>query len=397
MHRPTHSRRLTSVAATGVAIALVAAGCSSSSSTNSSASPSSSASASASAVTLTPAVKAQLQAVLDATRTQFGFPGVQAGVWTDGEQWVGTSGTVGAGQTPAPTPADHTRIGSITKTMTATVVLQLIDEGKLSFDDVVDKYVPGMPNGSKATLRNLLEMTSGIPTYTAGTTVVNQYAAKPTTVFTPQQLVDSVKKMPAMFTPGTQMFYSNTNYVLLGMIIEKVTGQQIGPVFKARILDPLKMSQTSVPGTSSAIPTPYLSGTSTQTNPEGTVKNATNWSPTLAFTAGEVISTLDDLRIWGIALGTGRGILNAATQKLRVDSVKTTVPPNTADRSYGLGIVNTGGWLGHTGEIPGYNTTVQYYPDTHTTIVVMVNSDIMQGNAAPAVTTFEGLAKVMTP
>ncbi|MEI6621621.1 MAG: serine hydrolase domain-containing protein [Actinomycetes bacterium] len=346
---------------------------------------------------LTPAVQAQLQAVLDATRTQFGFPGVQAGVWTDGGQWVGTSGTAGPGQSQAPTPADHTRIGSITKTMTATVVLQLIDEGKVSFDDVVDKYVPGMPNGSTATLRNLLEMTSGIPTYTDGTTVVNQYAAKPTTAFTPQQLVDSVKKLPPMFAPGTQMFYSNTNYVLLGMIIEKVTGQQIAPVFKARILDPLRMGQTSVPGSSSAIPTPYLSGASTQTNPEGTLKNATNWSPTLAFTAGEVISTLDDLHTWGVALGTGRGILSAATEKLRLDSVKTTVPPNTAERSYGLGIVNTAGWLGHTGEIPGYNTTVQYYPDTHTTIVVMVNSDVMVGKAAPAVTAFEGLAKVMTP
>lgn len=398
-------RTLSAVATVGMAVVLASAGCSSSTSDSSTGSASASASetasggSSGSAGAIDPASAAQLQQVIDDVRVQFKAPGVQAGVWTGDGEWIGSSGVAEVDTTQPVTPADHSRIGSITKTMTATVILQLIDEGKIAFDDVIDTYVPGMPNGSTATIKNLLEMQTGIPTYTDGTPVVDQYAADPTTAFTPQQLVDSVKDKPAMFAPGTQFFYSNTNYVLLGMVIEKVTGKTIADNFGERLLTPLGMTQTSVPGTSTVLPEPFLSGVSTQTNPEGTIKDATNWNPSLAFTAGEVISTLDDLHKWGVALGTGEGILTPATQQLRVDSVKTTVPPNSPERSYGMGIVNTAGWLGHTGEIPGYNTVVNHDPATGTTIVVMVNSDITGGTeakpVAPAVAAFEGLAEVM--
>ncbi len=394
----TNAGTLVATAGLGLSLALIATGCSSSSSD--APSPSPSPSVSATTVALSPDVKVELQQALEQVRKDFNTPGIQAGVWTDDGQWVGSSGVAKQGTDQPVTPADHTRIGSITKTMTATVILQLIDEGKLSFDDVLDKYVPGMPNGDTATIKNLIEMQSGIPAYTGDTTVLNKYVADPTQAFTPQELVDSVKKQPAMFAPGEQFFYSNTNFVLLGMVIEKVTGKSISDNFEGRLLNPLKMTETSVPGTSTDLPDPFLSGISEQTDPVGTVKNATNWNPSFAFTAGEVISTLDDLHKWGVALGTGEGILPAETQQMRVESVNTTVPPNTPQRSYGMGIVNTAGWLGHTGEIPGYNTVVNYQPQSRTTIVIMVNSDITNGPAtqpiAPAVTAFENLAQIMT-
>ena len=395
-----------SAASLALVTALVISGCSASvnvSPTNGSVSTSSSSSASGSATSavLTPAVQANLQKVLDDMRVKFKAPGLQAGVWTDNEQWVGTSGVAKAGTTAPITPADHTRIGSVTKTMTATVILQLIDEGKLSMGDVIDKYVPGMPNGSTATIKNLLEMQSGIPTYTAEPSILNQYDADPTTAFTPQQLIDSVKKSPPMFAPGTSMFYSNTNYVLLGMVIEKVTGKSIAQNFQDRLFTPLGMTHTTLPGTSTALPDPYLSGISTQTNPENTVKNATNWNPSLAYTAGEAISTLDDLHKWGVALGTGQGILPPATQQMRAESVKEVVGigPNAPTYAYGMGVVNLNGWLGHTGEIPGYNTIVNYDPATHTTVVVLVNSDLTidakPKPLAPAVSAFQGISQVL--
>ena len=390
------SRSLALTAVVGFTVVVAASGCSSNSSgSGTSASPS------ASAVSLTPEVQAKLQKVIDDVRVQFKAPGLQAGVWTDNGQWVGTSGVAKVGTSQAITPADHSRVGSITKTMTGTVILQLIDEGKLLFDDVIEKYVPGMPNGSTATIKNLIEMQSGIPTYTANTSVVNKYSAAPTTAFTQQELVNSVKKSPPMFAPGAQFFYSNTNFVLLGMVIEKVTGKSVSDNFNDRLFKPLGMNATSAPGTSTSLPEPFLSGITEQGDPLGKIKNATNWNPSFAFTAGEVISTLDDLHKWGVALGTGAGILNDETQKMRLESVKTTVPPNTAQRSYGMGIVNTAGWFGHTGEIPGYNTVLNYKPDIRTTIVVMVNSDLTQGTGptqlAPAVVGFEGLAGIMTP
>ena len=341
-----------------------------------------------------------MQAALDGIVAKFNAPGIQAGVWTDDGQWVGTAGVAEKGTSRQITPADHTRIGSITKTMTATVILQLIEEGKISFDDLIDTYVPRMPNGDTVTIKNLLEMQSGIPPYTLPTTsVVKMYSSDPTQPFTAQELVNSVKKMPPMFKPGTEFFYSNTNYILLGMVIEKVTGQSIEENFQQRLLAPLGMDQTSVPGTSTDLPEPYLSGISEQADPQGKVKNATNWNPSFALTAGEVISTLDDLHTWGVALGTGEGILTPETQQMRMESLNQTVPPNTADRSYGMGIANGNGWLGHTGAIPGYNTVVYYQPDSRTTIVAMVNSDIPNGTKknqiAPASEAFQGLSQVV--
>jgi D-alanyl-D-alanine carboxypeptidase len=102
---------------------------------------------------------------LDDTRAQGGFPGVIAGVWTANDTWIGTSGTAGQGKNSAPTPTDHIRIGSLTKTVTATVVLQLYESGQVSLADTIGKYVSGMPNGDTATLRQLANMTSGIPSY----------------------------------------------------------------------------------------------------------------------------------------------------------------------------------------------------------------------------------------
>ncbi|MFA7266524.1 MAG: serine hydrolase domain-containing protein [Candidatus Nanopelagicales bacterium] len=381
---PSRARVRVGLVAIAASAVLVAAGCSSQS-----AEPSSQESLDAS-------TSSALDSALKSSQQQLGFPGVIAGVWVGDQQWVGTLGTAEKGTETALTTDDHTRIGSITKTFTGTVVLQLVESGKLSLDTVIEEYVPGMPNGKKATIRNLLEMQSGIPTYTMNTTVVNEWAATPTQVFTPQQLVDSVKAEKPDFAPGTQMEYSNTNFVLLGMVITKVTGKSVSDVFQEQILTPLKLDQTSVPGDSAAIPSPWLSGISTQANPLGVEKNATTWTPTFASTAGDMISTLDNLHRWSVALATGEGILKPETQQMRLDALKTTVKPNSATRSYGMGMVNTDGWIGHVGDIPGYNTVINYDPTTRTTIVVMVNSDIEANGMAPAVGVFQSLAEVMS-
>ena len=341
-------------------------------------------------------MQSSFQQVLDETRAAQGFPGVQAGVWMPDGEWIGTSGTAGAGQSTPITPADHTRIGSITKTFTVTALLQLAEKGSLSLDDPIGKYVPGMPNGDTATLGNLATMTSGIPSYTFNETFTDSYFANPAQVWQPQQLVDVVKGQPANFAPGTKFEYSNTNTVLLGMVIEQVTGKPVEEVFSTQIFTPLGLSSTSFPAASPDLPTPYLSGITEQGQPDGQTADATNWNPSWAFTAGEMISALEDLRVWSKALATGEGILNPQTAQLRLDSLQPTVEPNTAERSYGMGFGQINGWIGHTGELPGYNTAVYYNPKLQTSIVVMVNSDIPTSsgeNPAPTVTT--GLMKVI--
>jgi D-alanyl-D-alanine carboxypeptidase len=210
-------------------------------------------------------------------------------------------------------------------------------------------------------------------------------------------LVDVVKGSPPMFPAGEQMYYSNTNTVALGMVIEKVTGEPIGEVLTNRILQPLGLTQTSWPGESHELPQPSLSGVTEQGEPEGMIKDATKWNPSWAFTAGEMVSTLDDLHTWGRSLGTGEGIMDSKTQELRLQPLddNASIPPNKTEPAYGIGFGRENGWIGHTGELTGYNTSVQCNPDTSTTVVVMVNSDIPLDDENPAPTVMKQLQIVL--
>ena len=356
--------RLLSVIATVTAVSLVAAGCSQTEEPAPSTSP-----------TIEASEAEAFQGVLDDSRAAAGFPGVIAQVATPAGTWTGTSGTAGAGRSEPPTSSDLTRIGSLTKTMTATVLLQLVEEGTLSLDETIGTYVPGVPNGDNATLLQLADMTSGIPSYTASDAVVSKYFADPEYAWSPQELVDAVKPLPADFAPGEGWAYSNTNYVLLGMVIEQVLDQPIDAVFDERLFEPLGMSDTSFPGGSTEIGDPHLDGSTDQNQPPGQSVDSTNWNPSFAFTAGAVISTLDDLTKWAHALFTGEGVLDAATQQLRRDSIIHDIPPMTATVGDGIGIGDRNGWWGHDGDIPGYNSNLSHNYDLDTTVIVLTNSD----------------------
>lgn len=327
-----------------------------------------------------------LQQVLISAQDDLGFPGVIAGVWSPSGEWVGTAGTTGADTQAAPTPSDHTRIGSVTKTFTVTALLQQVERGTMSLADPIEKYVPGLPNGRTATLRDLAQMTSGIPSYTQNRAWGTAYFADTASTYTAQQLVDYVKGKKPMFPAGKKFYYSNTNTVALGMAIAQATGKPLETVLADDILGPLGLTGTSWPGQSAELPQPYLSGVTEQGLPVGTEKDATMWNPSWGNAAGEMISTLDDLHTWGTALGTGKGILEPSTQKLRLRALRQNlaIPGNSRKLVYGLGMGRMDGWLGHTGELPGYNTSVLYDPKSETTAVVMVNSDIPADGKNPA-------------
>lgn len=334
-----------------------------------------------------------LQAVLDDTRELAGFPGTIARVITPEGTWTGTSGTAGPDTGAAPTATDHTRIGSVTKTLTGTILLQLVEEGLISLDDPVSQYVPDAPNGT-ATIRQLADMTSGIPSYSLDQNWQDQYFGDPYTFYTPQQILDITNTLPPAFAPGEGWQYSNTNYVILGMIFEQLTGQPIEEVFQQRIFDPLGMDSSFFPedvaqGMPATLPSPHLVGITDQGQADGTTAVATDWNPSYMYTAGEVVSTMDDLEKWAHALFTGEGVLSPEMQQLRRDSILTSPPPNNESSGYGIGIGNRNGWWGHTGEIPGYNTALFHNYDSDTTIIVIVNSDAGLpedgGNPAPAI------------
>ncbi len=318
---------------------------------------------------------ATLDAAAQSSFAQASAPGAIVGVRSPQGTWIKAYGVADPATGAAMTQDMHTRIGSVTKTFTGTMIMQLAEQGKLSLDDPISTYVSGVPNGDRVTLRMLADMTSGVASYTRSAAFTDVFFSKPETVWTPDQLVEiGVAGSPA-FEPGAQFDYSNTNTVLLGLVIEKVTGQPVETALQQMILDPLGLTNTSWPGDSTDIPEPYPQGftlqgnTATPDNPT----NATHWNPSWGWTAGELISGMNDLLVYDRALGTGQGLLDTPSQIERLTSF-----PGPA--GYGIGIGCVDGWVGHTGELPGYNTALYYDTTSDTSVVVQTNSDIASGN-----------------
>ncbi|RXZ71924.1 class A beta-lactamase-related serine hydrolase [Agromyces albus] len=234
----------------------------------------------------------------------------------------------------------------------------------------------GVPNGDKVTIRMLTDMTSGVASYTFDEAWLDTYLTEPTTVWTPDELLEAGLGQPPNFEPGERFEYSNTNTVLLGKVIEEVTGRPFTEVLDQQILEPLQLTHTSFPA-GDEIPDPHPRGFTLQGTPDDSFEplDATDWSPTFGWTAGQMISTVDDLLVWGRALGTGQGILDTEESVIRL----TSFP---GELGYGLAMGCVDGWVGHTGELPGFNTSVFYDTTSDTTVITTVNSDVPTGDCA---------------
>lgn len=339
------------------------------------------------------AKRQQIDAVVNRAFAASEVPGVVVGIWIPGQgTYVAAKGFADLRSRQPMRSSYYFRIGSITKTFTVTALLILADEKRLGLDDPVSKYVDFVPAGDRITLRMLANMTSGLHSYTEDDAWIRSMLGNPNRVWTPRELVDVGLKSPPDFAPGTGFHYSNTNTVLLGVILEKVSGQRIQDLFAQKLYTPLRLRHTVWP-TSGQMPSPHASGYTEQTL-DNTRANATERNPSWAFTAGELISTMADLRTWVTSYATG-SLVSPEMQKERLTWV--TLPPNTPLRRYGLGIGEDHGWLGHTGELPGYNTAAYYLPANKAVVVVMVNSDIPAGKANPAPAIFKAIAALLTP
>jgi D-alanyl-D-alanine carboxypeptidase len=320
------------------------------------------------------------------------IPGAIVGVWGPDGSFVRAFGVADT-TTNAPMKTDfYSRIGSETKTFTVTAVLQLADEGKLGLDDPIGKFVGGVPQGDKITLRQLARMQSGLFNYSASPAFQKAMFADPRTPFTPQELLEFAFAQPNQFPPGESFEYCNTNTVLLGLVVAKISGQPLHDYVRDHILTPLNMADTSFP-TTNAFPKPHAQGYTVQTA-DGKRTTATDWDPSWAWAAGAMISTLDDLHIWAPALATGR-LLTPQMQAQRLETVGSPgMPP---DDGYGLGIFNLGGWIGHNGSLPGYQTVAVYLPQKQTTMVILLNTDIENHGNEPGTTVATAITKVLTP
>lgn len=284
---------------------------------------------------------------------------------------------------------DKIRIGSITKTFTATVILQLIQEGKFKLDDSLSKFFPEYPNSENIKIRQILDMTSGIPDFLADTSILNKFFYDRTAKLTEKEIFDATIKLGPAFPPGTSWQYSNGNYNILGMIIEKVTGKKVGDEITDRIIKPLGLVNTEYP-VEDFMTGEYCHGYMKDTI-TGELTDVTIIDPSITGAAGCMTSNFTDLKIYGLALAKGT-MLNKEMQEQRLKFVKTGIVDFA---TYGLGIFDLGGFIGHNGGITGFNTMMCYNPDLDALFLVSVNEFGPKGGAVDKI--FTELAKIVYP
>ncbi|MET7974192.1 serine hydrolase domain-containing protein [Streptomyces mirabilis] len=287
-----------------------------------------------------------------------GVPAALASVKVRGGRTRAYTAGVGDLATGAKVPRDgQVRVGSNTKTFTAVVVLQLVGEGKIGLDAPVDAYLRGLVRGDgidgrQITVRQLLQHTSGLPNY-------SKYLSDDIRYYDPRELLDLALQHKADFAPGTNWAYSNTNYLVAGLIVQKVTGRSLAEEIDQRVIQRIGLRHTYFPAQGEEMirerhPRGYY-----QDSAGAPLVDATEWDPSWAWAAGQMVSTNSDLNRFFSALLAGRLL-----PKAQLEQMRTTVPasyPFPAGARYGLGLVSTplscgGVYWGHGGSMTGYET-----------------------------------------
>ncbi len=335
-----------------------------------------------------------LQTMVDVTARELMLPGAVVLLRTPQGDFTAAYGTTQLGTTNRPGAGTYFRIASNTKTMAAAVIVQLAQEGKLKFSDPISKYVAGVPNGENITIAELLDMRSGLYNYTDSPEVAAIIDHDMSKAWTPAELLAIAFARPPNFAPDAKYEYSNTNYVLLGLVIEKVDRKALAAAMQERLFGPLGLRHTALPPSNVAtLPEPYshgylygsssvaLSGTPPYSPAiqaaarAGTLQpnDYTNLNPSFAAAAGGVVSNADDLATWIEALVSGR-VLDPEYQQRWLASLRPVDPGKPGGQQYGYGISQlrwgSNAVYFHGGETPGYNSFIGYDPTNKITLIV---------------------------
>ena len=309
-----------------------------------------------------------------------GYPAALAAVSDSKGESAGVAvgkGSLETGQAP---PMDgEVRIGSNTKTFVAVVVMQMVQEGKVGLDEPIETYLPGLIkgegiDGSKITVRQLLQHTSGLPEYTDTTPGRSDIFQIKDHYIPPRDLLDTALGKPAAFEPGTQWAYTNTNYLVLGMLVERVSQRPVGEQIDQRIVKKLGLSHTYFPAPGDR----SIKGTHPQgyhLSAGGKLEDITEMDPAWAWAAGAMVSTPSELNTFFQAVFDGRLLTQASIDEMKNGAVDASsyLGPGTV---YGLGLIGTplscgGTSWGHGGSIHGYQTDNAVGPDgTAVTVAV---------------------------
>jgi D-alanyl-D-alanine carboxypeptidase len=335
---------------------------------------------------------ALFQVELDALRQEYGFPGATAAfVLSDGTAGVVATGLSDVEAGVRMSPSSRMLAASIGKTFVSATALALSQEGRLDIDERIslwlgdEPWFARLPNHELITIRHLLTHSAGIPNHVDEPAFAAAFAeswAKPGTPVSHEMLIEFVLDRPALFAPGEGWSYSDTGYIVVGLVIEKVTGRSYYKEVNERFLEPLDLSLTSpsdrhdLPGLAAG----YMSAENKFGLPSKTtvVDGRMAWNPAIEWTGGGLVSNSLDIAKWAKALFEGRAMEGPYLEDLlRAVPISAEVP----DVSFGagVGIHNTGpigAWYSHGGWIPGYSSSLRYYPEHRVAIAFQINTDI---------------------
>ncbi|MGB7235118.1 MAG: serine hydrolase domain-containing protein [Rhodococcus sp. (in: high G+C Gram-positive bacteria)] len=286
------------------------------------------------------------------------------GVWQGDEEVV--LGAVGESPIGVPaTPNMQLRVGQPMEPMLSTALLQLDDDGTLSLDEPIARWVPDFPRAEQITPRMLANSTSGISDYVTNPDFLKTFYANPIKEFTAQEIFDLANARPPLFEPGTNFAYAHSDLCLLGVVLEKASGEPLGELLKNRVFTPLGMSESNVMLTPQ-MADPALHG---YTNERGVFEDSTFWNPTAFLNSGNLNSTVTDVGRWVRALGTGELLSDSAFQEMMAPET-AGLGPLTDERFFAFGTAHLGSWLFMNPSFGGYNGVALYDTESKTTIVI---------------------------
>lgn len=347
---------------------------------------------------------AKIVGIAETARRELDLSAAMVRVTVGGHEVV--TAAVGDSTTGVPATTDmHFRIGAVGITYLNIVLLQLVDQGVVTLDDPIARWYPSLPRAGKVTLRMLGSSTSGYPDYMSYPPFVARLYADPFQHWSEQELIDLALSRRPWYPPGTNWSYSHANFVILGRILERITGTPLGKLIRQRVLKPLGLSAT-VSASTSVIPSPVLHS---YTIERGRFEDATYWNPSWTTAEGAILtSDICDLEVSARAVGTGR-LISARALRTQLDpgtvglgSPTRTCPATiciqqTAKYHFGLGVAVRDGWVQQTPSFAGYSAVQTYLPGKDIAIAVVTTRGRTTAEVNSADTVASRIAALLTP
>lgn len=332
--------------------------------------------------------KQTMDKIVTDTMKEKNIPGAIVGVWSPSAGvWVKTFGLADVGAGKSMNDKKKVRIGGVSQTLLVSLLLSLVDDKKINLDDPVKKYLPFVPNGENITIRQLANNTSGIFNYMEDPQFLPQVYKNPLKEYQPVELVNIAFKHKPYFEPGQGWHASDTNFILLGIIIEQVTSEKLEDLIRLRIINRIGLKNTSFNIY------PFMEGDYSRgyvdKKESSLPQDITLLDPSCMWASGAIVSDAQDLALWAKALYKGSFL----TDKMR-QARFAWVPTGQENLEAGLGALKFGDFIGYSGGIPGYSCVMYYFPAKDTTIIVILNKF---PDSDAAISIFKALAKIVLP